>query len=286
MRVAYFTAGTHGAGHLVRGLALRRALLRAAPSTTFALFSPASPFRRITGSGAADCAVDVVVDANVLRHPATAKTSDVARALGEFAPDVVVIDVFWVPLVFVPLPCPAWLLLRSVPPKWLIGPREAPFDAGRYERVFAIEPAPGLERFDALDPVVVVDKDDVAASSARFAGRSVIAQAGLPGDRAVLADAAAKIGGDWTTLDLHDDDAPFPAAPLLAHADRVVTAPGYNAYWEARLLGYAPRSTFVPIKRTLDDAAWRASLPTTTTTTNGAHTLARLLIDRFASRPR
>jgi hypothetical protein len=188
--------------------------------------------------------------------------------------------------VFVPLPCPAWLLLRSVPPAWLVGPKEARFDARRYARVLAIEPAPGLERFEAIDPIVVVDRNE-RASRASLAARlgvgpaeplQVIARGGLDSDAAILAEAAARRGGRWHHLDLHDDDAPFPAAPLLAAADAVVAAPGYNTFWESRLLGFSPRTTWVPIRRALDDAAWRASLPDDVIPRdNGADTLVRLL---------
>lgn len=284
MRVTFFTAGSHGAGHVVRACALQRALQRAGRhDVELTVVAPPSPFLRLVGAAARP----TVVDAAALRDPARAGDSDVARAIRASAPDVVVIDVFWVPLVFVPLPCPAWLLLRSVPPAWLVGPKEARFDAARYARVLAIEPALLLGRFEAIDPIVVVDREDrrsradLAASvdADVNAPLQVIVQGGLPSDRAVLQDAAARRGGVWHSLDLHADDAPFPAAPFLAAADAVVAAPGYNTFWESRLLGFSARTTWVPIPRALDDSAWRAGLPDDVTPRdNGADTLVRMLL--------
>jgi len=286
VRVTFFTAGSHGAGHVVRACALQRALVRAgATDVTLTVVAPSSPFLRLVG----DAARPVVIDSEALRTPAGAVASDVARAIADSAPDLVVIDVFWVPLAFVPLPCPAWLLLRSVPPAWLVGPKEARFDASRYQRVFAIEPAPMLERFEQLDPIVVVDASErgTRADLARACGGDVpggaplqvIVQGGLAADVEVLTTAArATRPGPWHHLDLHDAHAPFPVAPLLTAADAVVAAPGYNTFWESRLLGFADRTTWVPIRRAIDDAAWRAGLPADVRPRgNGADTLVSLL---------
>jgi hypothetical protein len=283
MRLTFFTAGTHGAGHVVRAVALQRALERAARrDVQLTVVAPPSPFLRLVG----EAARPTVVDASVLRDPARARESDVARAIADSAPDLVVIDVFWVPLVFVPIPCPSWLLLRSVPPAWLVGPKEARFDERRYDRVMAIEPAPGLARFPSIDPVVVVGRNDrePRAALARRLGvepdepLQVIVRGGLESDAAVLSGIAAQKGGTWHHLDLHREDAPFPAAPLLAAADAVIAAPGYNTFWESRLLGFSARTTWVPIQRALDDAAWRASLPEDVIPPgNGADTLVAML---------
>jgi hypothetical protein len=44
MRIAYVTGGTVGAGHLVRGVAVGRALGRAGIDATYRMFGPALPF--------------------------------------------------------------------------------------------------------------------------------------------------------------------------------------------------------------------------------------------------
>jgi hypothetical protein len=285
MRVCYFTAGSHGAGHLVRAVALQRALVRGGHTKIeFDVVAPASALlTRLLGPRGHG----VTIDAAELRDPQRATHSALAHTIAALRPDVVVIDVFWVPLVFVPLPCPAWLLLRSVPAAWLVGPREARFDRNRYERVFAIEPAPGLEAFEGVAPVVASSAHDRVPRAvlaqrlglAVSAPLNVIVQGGLGSDAEVLAAAAHDVDtGPWHRLDMGAADAPFPAAPLLAEADRVVAAPGYNTFWEAQLLGFAKRTTWVPIRRQLDDAAWRASLRGDEALAgNGADTIASAL---------
>jgi hypothetical protein len=287
MRVCYFTAGSHGAGHLVRAVALQRAIVRGRHDIRLDVVAPASPLlSRLLGPNGHG----VVIDAAELRDPTRAAHSAVAQTIAALRPDVVVIDVFWVPLVFVPLPCPAWLLLRSVPAAWLVGPREARFDPRRYERVFAIEPAPGLEAFEATAPVVVSTADErlprrALAERLRVGANTplnVIVQGGLSSDASVLAAAARDVdNGPWHLLDVGAADAPFPVAPLLAEADRVVAAPGYNTFWEAQLLGFSQRTTWVPIRRQLDDAAWRASLSGNEAVAgNGADTIVSALAAR------
>jgi hypothetical protein len=294
VKIAFVTAGSAGAGHLVRGAAVARAVQRAGRSDVVRVFSPPSPFlARVRAVVDVD---EVAVEPALLRDPRTANDSALARALAAFAPDVVVIDVFWVPLVFVTLPCPAWLLLRSVPPAWLVGPAEARFDVARYARVFAIEPAPVLARFAALPPLVIANRDEAQPRAAllsalRASGVDVdvdaplrlIARGGLPSDDDVLVNAAR---ARWPAaavalLDLADPRAPFPAAPLFAGLgddDGLVAAPGYNLFWEARHMGFAARTTFVPIPRKLDDVAWRAGLDADVAPVdNGADVLVRLL---------
>lgn len=285
MRVAYFTAGSAGAGHLVRGVALGRALARRGEHD-YRIFAPSSPFDRI----AAPWLEAVTIEPALLRTSASASDSAIARVLAAFAPDVLVIDLFWVPLVFVPLPCPAWLLLRSVPPAWLVGPAEARFDRARYERVLAIEPAPGLEAFELIDPIVVTQRSDVRSREALAAllGQPaseplrVIARGGLESDREALEHAAHALDpGPWTTLDLSRPAAPFPAAEWLGAlraGDRLVACPGYNLYWEARVLGFATHTTWVPIARKHDDPAMRCALAGPPPGADGADTLAERLV--------
>lgn len=285
-RIAYFTAGTVGAGHLVRGVALQRALARRGHAD-YRIFSPPSPFDRV----ASPWLETVAIETDLLRDSARADDSAVARALRAFAPDRLVIDLFWVPLALVTLPCPARLLLRSVPRAWLVGPREARFDAARYERVYAIEPAPGLEAFEPLDPIVVCDPSEAARRDAlsslvgvpAHAPLRLVVRAGLPEDQALLQARASEIDPDatWRTLDLSHPAAPFPAAAWLAAmqaGDRLVAGAGYNLYWEARAMGFDVHTTFVPLPRKLDDQAMRAALGGERPTRNGADVLADALL--------
>jgi hypothetical protein len=167
-----------------------------------------------------------------------------------------------------------------------------PFQRGQYERILAIEPLAqrGLhgDRIDRIDPIVVADPADVltpAAVRERWgvpAGEElvVVAHAGQPGELEVLRQAAGAAGAAaHVVFDLFDPAAPFPAAPWLAGADRVVSGLGYNSFWEARWLGFAGRTLFVPFRRSIDDQAGRlAASGDHVMRENGADTLARMIL--------
>jgi hypothetical protein len=72
----------------------------------------------------------------------------------------------------------------------------------------------------------------------------------------------------------------FPAAPWLADADRIVTGAGYNAFWEARWLGYAGRTEFHALPRRIDNQAWRLEFCRShPMARNGADTLAAMVLN-------
>jgi hypothetical protein len=286
VKVAYFTAGTVGAGHLVRGIALGRGLARAgfaAPGDVYRMFGPPLPFP--VARERSDYEPVEVQNDRTLRDRHLAQTSDLAQRLHAFAPDLLVVDLFWAPLYWVlpTLPCDTWLLVRTCPPVWLTGPREMPFDPDAFDRIIGIEPL-GYPQLDlVIDPVVVANPDECRPPGAlkeRFgipAGErlTVVAHAGERGEAAVLAEQAAG-EGRVVRLDLFAPSAPFPAAEWLSGADRIVCGAGYNAYWEARWLGYAERTAFVPFRRSIDDqtlrlSAFRDHVPRA----NGADVLAR-----------
>jgi hypothetical protein len=320
VRVAFFTAGTTGAGHLVRGLAIRRALQRAGSRAEFAMFGPRAPYGFARASGVAPLFREVAIDHEVLRDPARAADSELARALRAYAPDVVLVDLFWAPLRNVlPLAgCEAWLLVRSVPEKWFVGPPGHPYERDRFARVIAIEPGAGLGHEDeTIAPIVIANPDEQRPRGAlrealgvRPAGEErllVVQQAGAPGEWATLVADAANAPPDAVhhvlTFGRDDETAAsralaesagprvrlcdgadfFPLAEWLADADEVVSGAGYNAFWESRWLGYVARTRFVPFARRIDDQSWRlracAGLPMTKIMTdNGADILARRLL--------
>jgi hypothetical protein len=296
MRVAFFTAGTDGAGHLVRGLAIQRALARAAAHVEYAMFGPRIAWRLAATLGWRS----LVIDPAELLDPARASESDVARALASYRADVLLVDLYWAPLLHV-LPLlagEAWLLVRRVPPAWFTGPSGHPFDARRFARILSIEPGAGLgHATEEIDPVVVANPDE------RRPPGALRAALGLGSERLVVVHQAGK-AGEWASLvagkagvhaftlarpdlaphaapagvRLHDGDAFFPLAEWLHGADEIVTGAGYNAFWEARWLGYADRTTFVPFERRIDDQAWRLrACATHVPRANGADTIASWL---------
>jgi hypothetical protein len=280
-RVAYFTAGTVGAGHLVRGVAIGRALARRGFAGEYRMFGPPLPFPVTTR---VDYQAVPIVEREV-RDPARARETAMSQALVGWRPDLLVVDMFWAPLRHVlPLAgCTCWLLARTCPRVWFTGPPDTRWEAGQYRRTIAIEPFRHAALRESIDPIVVCNPDECRPREAlrdRLGippdGRLVVAtHAGVAGEMDALAGGGAT-GDSVVRLDLFDADALFPLAEWLGGADRVLAAAGYNSFWEARWLGWAPRTTFTPLKRAIDDQAWRvrggAGYPMRA---NGADTLAQ-----------
>lgn len=263
MKIAFFTAGTVGAGHLVLGLAVERGLRRAGFTGEYRMFGPEVPYplaRRVAYQ-------PVAVNYEELTDAARAPESELARALRTYAPDLLLIDLFWAPLnAILPLPsCETWLLLRYVPDAWLVGTPDIRFDSARYPRIVATEPLDHPLLTDLLDPIVIANPDECAPKhalrervGATAADRLVvITDTAPPGT--FLEQLPDDIGSDDTVVrfNLHDVDAPFPLAEWLPGADLVIGAAGYSTFWEARWLGYFDRTRFFPVECKIDNQYWR-----------------------------
>ncbi len=288
-RVVYFTAGSVGAGHLVRGVALRRALSRMGWHGEYHFVGPPIAFPCVTVTGH----VTVPIEQDLcLRRQETAPQSRLSQVLRLLDPDLVIVDLFWAPLRWVlpDMSAEAWLLLRKCPRSWLRGPVDARFDASQFSRVITIEPfdAEVLSddvSFEHVPPVVVANPDERRPTGAlrrRFGYGSddylsVVLQAGLRGEGASIAEQACS-APHRLVLDMFSASSLFPAAEWLGDANEIHTGAGYNAFWEAQWMGYARRTHFYPFARRLDDQAARATLREARMTSNGADVLARQIV--------
>jgi hypothetical protein len=248
------------------------------------MFGPSHPF----GALPEDDWETVEIREDLLVSPDTARTTHLAVRLAAFAPDVLIVDMFWAPLRHIlPLAgCECWLLLRSFPPTWLEGPPGLPFEWSQYARIVSIEPVSSSALTHRIDPVVLVNRDECQPRGAlrrRLGvpeGRKLVAvmHAGKEGEHAQLVRAAMP-DEVIATFNLHEREALFPIAAWLGDCDAVHCAAGYNSFWEAHWLGYADRTTFTTFKRSNDNPAWRlAKCPSYAMRENGADTLAGWIV--------
>lgn len=281
MRVAYVTTGTVGAGHFVRGLALQNALKRRGFSGVFAVFGPPIEYAAAQASSYESFAYNP----DEMAQREAAERSPLAAALVSFAPDLLIVDLFWAPLTFIQplLSAESWLLIRSCPPTWFEGSAEFQFDRRRFTRIFLTEPAGIPIEAERLEPIVICNpdecapRDDLRDRLGVPIGHELVvaAHAGFPEEIEVL---TAKAGAGANVLDLRKPDALFPLARWLGGADRLFLGGGYNSFWEAAWLGYARRTKFHPFLRRIDDQAWRVSACRwVQPKANGADQLAKLI---------
>lgn len=285
-RVAFFTAGTVGAGHLMRALAIGRALARGGSRASYRVIGPPLPYPVPAGLDYRA----VPIDPLELINPARAPRSELAGELLGFMPQRLIVDLFWGPLVrLLPMTgCEAWLLVRRVPAAWFAGPPGVPFEPRMFSRVLAIEPGVQGPIDETIDPVVASNPDGCRPRGALRAHLGV-----TPSERLVVVHHAGKAGELYAlraTVDAGEGrvvafgpsaqgfDGPFPLCEWLGDADALVSGAGYNAFWEAAWLGYAGRTRFVPFARDLDNQAWRVRTGSGyVPRDNGADVLARRL---------
>ncbi len=286
MKVAFFTSGGRlGAGHLVRAIAIGRGLRRAGFAGEYRIFGPRPAFPTVEAAN-----LEVVdVHAESLKDPAAAAGTDLAAALARFAPDLILVDVFWAPVHFVlpGLRCECWLLIRSCPRRWLARTRHVAFDPRQFARIIGIEAFANPIVREFIDPVVVCNPDECRPRSAlreRLGfppGRRLVmvVQAGRRGECEKLCEGFAP--DEIVTSNLYEPGALFPIAEWLPGADAIVCGAGYNAFWESRWLGYYERTRFTAFDRDIDDQAWRLRAgPTHVMRENGADVLARWIVGR------
>ncbi|HVJ91273.1 MAG TPA: hypothetical protein VM580_15825, partial [Labilithrix sp.] len=295
-KITFFTAGTIGAGHLARGITIERALARASSCAELTIVGPPSPFTVAEHSSYRAIGMDPAELFDRRRAP----ESLLAKTLYELAPDVLVVDMFWAPLLRIlpRLKAEAWLLVRKVPPDWFVGPPGHSFDRMQFARIVGIEP--GLDGVDeTIDPLVLVRPEELRPRGSLRAALDlapsdplvVVHHAGGPGEYDRLLDRATKPAhvftlprrGEVSTASNfetthHDGARFFPFAEWLADADEIVTGAGYNTYWETRSLRLDAKVVHVPFPRPLDDQAWRvASQRAFLPRDNGADVLVRML---------
>jgi len=285
VRIAHFTAGTVGAGHLAHGVAVQRGLARAGFSGDFRIFGPPIDFPAAERFGYQPVPIDPLQVTNPFEAPDT----ELARVLADFAPELLVVDMFWAPVMYLlPLPgCVHWLLVRKAPDNWLEGNEYAPFDPSPYARIIAFEPAEHPHLTDHIEPVVICNPDECRPPDAL---RTLLA---VPDDKRLAVVTHAGAAGELADLqtdedvedtvvarfDLRDAAAPFPAAEWLGGADRIYSAAGYNSFWEAKTLGYYDRTRFTAFGRRIDDQQWRLdACADYVPADNGADQLARMIL--------
>lgn len=295
MKLAYFTGGTAGAGHLVRGLAIGRGLERVGYRGDMRMFIGAEPVAGVRTALAPYLPTLCPVDHEEVLDPDRAPESTLAMSLLDYSPDLLIVDLFWAPLLHIlpQLECEAWLLVRNCPRQWLRGTETTRFDSSQYSRVIGIEPIHLDEIDEWIDPVVICNPEEAKTRTEVCARWGIdesmqivaIAHAGLRGEISILSDdyrssVVAEEGEVYIIeSDLHDESAAFPLAVWLPAMDRVHCAAGYNSYWESRWMNYASKTRLRVIGRKIDDPLGRIeSGGNYVMRANGADVLARSII--------
>ncbi len=273
MRVLYYTGGTTGSGHLVRGLTLANAFRRAGAPVDFSILSVNTEYGRFAEIFEVPL-VQIPPEDETALGPDRYRGSALYRAIEAAAPDVLVVDIHWFALdSFIrELPCRKVILIRRIDPRYFrfrVADRELAFRPGDWDLVLRTEPGFDLPfPSESVEPLVLRSRDEIlTAADAR-------ADLGLgPEDRACLFAFSGGVGKgaeSWSSFSYLEDEGwkvirsdnreggLFPAVDWYNAFDLVVCGAGYNAFWEARY--FRKEAFFVPCETRFEDPVGRIAL--------------------------
>jgi len=255
---------------VVLGLSLATAVMRAGADIEYRALSVESPFAAL-GERLGVPVRTVPFEDEVALGPDAFRDSALFRAITEYAPDVLVVDLFWFTVAsFIrSLPCRKVLLVRQVDPAfWRLRLRggELAFTPGDWDLVLRIEP--GFETpfpSDPVDPILIRDRDEIMDAAAARAGLGLPASGptclfafnGKEGEGAAAWKSFSYLRDEGWTVLRSDNRAGglFPAIDWYGAFDLLVCGAGYSAFWEARYL--EKEAFFVPYARRFESQAMR-----------------------------
>jgi hypothetical protein len=278
-RIAFITTTMQGAGHLARAYAIFKGIERLGGDYEFTVIAPESPYptKHIPWKY-----VPVAFERSELQTAVNAEQSGVAQALRQVQPDLVVVDMFWLPLFHLrSLPEFSknhwWLLLRNVPRTWLHGSLMIRWDRSQYQRVIGIEPLVDVATTHQISPVVGNERVDPLPAPMKDC---LIAHVGMGTE---FEELRARYAGSSASVEAHTLSAlggTFPISQHYSDYARIIGGGGYNFVWETVWAGLRDRTEYTAFRRPIDDQQRRIEVARSfVMKKNGADELARMLRD-------
>ncbi|HAE23320.1 MAG TPA: hypothetical protein DCG47_13520 [Spirochaetaceae bacterium] len=273
MKLLFYSGGTTGSGHIVKGLSIANAIRRAGLDWDYKILSVRTPFAGLAErQGVAIETIDAEDEKRL--GPELWRESALFKAIDAYNPDVLVVDLFWFALdSFIrELPCKKAILIRQVDPAFFAmrtAERALCFRPEDYDLAAAIEPGFNTPfASERLEPLVVRHRDEIMP-----AGRA-LRELGLdPDDQACFfgfngnAWEGAEVwksfdyleGEGWKVVRSNNREGGlFPAVDWFNAFGLLVVGAGYNAFWEARYFG--KEAFFAPFPRNFEDQYRRIRL--------------------------
>jgi len=221
------------------------------------------------------------------------KNSSLYSAIIEFAPDVLIVDLYWFPLeAFIrDLPCKKVFIARQIDPAFFcirLPDRELRFRPEDYDLVIKTEPGFELPfQSTEIDPIIIRNRDEIMSREAARADLGIgpdertclFAFNGAEGEGATAWKSFSYLEDEGWRVVRSDNRSGglFPVVDWYNAFDMMVLGAGYSAFWEARYFGR--EAFFVPFRRRFEDQARRvATCSDYTPRENGADTLVKLIM--------
>ena len=290
-RVLFFSAGTTGSGHIVRGLAVAAAFKRLGIQHEYAILSSDIPYARLATRLEVSVSVFPDEGEEALRRGRYLDSS-LFKAITAYAPDILIVEQFWHGLdAFIrELPCRKVLLTFQMDPVVFhlrIRENEYVLRPADYDLILRTEPGYGVP-FAAreINPMVLRNRGEIldlraARADMGLADGERACLFACSGEEAQVADAWKSFsyleGEGWKVIrSLHREGGLFPTIDWFNAFDLLVCGAGYNAFWEARWM--RKEAYFVPFPRRFENQARRiAQFSDYEFDTNGADELVGML---------
>jgi hypothetical protein len=292
MRILFYSPGTTGSGHIVRGLSVAAALKRSRHPHEYAILSSEIPYVDLARRSGIPVTT-FPLESEEMLSPERYRESGVFDSLASFKPDILIVEQFWFGLhSFVhDLPCKKVLLTFQMDPSVFqlkIRENEYRFHPEDYDLLLRTEP--GYEvPFESreINPMVMLNRDEIMSREAALADLMLPEAAhaclfACSGEPAQVEDTWKSFSyleaEGWIVIrSQHLDGGLFPVSDWFNAFDFLVSGAGYCAFWEARW--FKKEAFFVPFPRRFEDQARRASIFSDYTfDTNGADELVRMLM--------
>lgn len=289
MKIAYYTSGVSGSGRLVQGIAIRNALERRGLPADFTILHSAPDARILDGISQVLLPMEKVRQTDEDNFAGSA----VYSALTKLEPDILIIDLLWIPLrsFLWELPGKKIFLTRQVGRDFFFyrhGESLLSFDAGVYDKVLATEPYDCPVPHENINPLVIRNHDEILPRE------EALRRLGLDGGRKhclfslntgkQLRQSILKSRPDLIPPGCALFDSSlfaggiFPIADYFNAFDFIVCGAGYNAFWEA--VYFDKRAAFIPMAKQFENQQWRIDhCRDYHVTKNGADELVEIMLN-------
>jgi hypothetical protein len=256
MKILYYTGGMSGSGHIVRGVAMGNALRRKKIECEYAILSGrefadlASGFRHII----------IPPEESKALSRERFQSSELYRAIRNFDPDVMLVDLYWFPMHFFidELKCKKLLLCRQIEDRFFkirLPDQTLVLNPLQYDLIIKTEPFESGISMRGINPVVIRNRDEILSRE------RALERLGVDSEGPICLLACNGTEGEYETIKnkySHMEDTGyrmiystnysgrgfFPIVDYYNAIDFIIAGAGYNQFWE--IIYFDKEAVFIP----------------------------------------
>ncbi len=295
VNILYYTSGSDGVGRVVQGMSIFNALRRRGETFRYLILSNTPPERvhvmdRLHVPHGEIPKVTDPSEVSIEKHT----SSNLYRAITTFKPDILIVDRMWLTLhhFIDTLDCKKIFICSQVDNRFFSfsdGNTVISFTRDQYDRVIAIEPFKAVIEMEAINPLVIRNRDEIlprdeALKALGANGSRPVCLISLNFREGYFEKLRKKYSyiekdGDYDVVYTTNMDGAgiFPVADCYNAVDLVISSASYNYYWECRYFGKEAVFEVVPASF-CDQGRRLRECADVTFDVNGADQLAEIIM--------